>query len=98
MRRDIADLLRDHLDYFQGFEHVKVYYDNAQAIVKSALNKAVYEVLSKQAVVRKRTTMTEYRLSQEADYLLSFWTLSGTPNRTPKTEVSPKTGCFSFRR
>lgn len=72
MRRDVADLLRSRLDYFQGFEHVKVYYDNAQAIVKSALYDAVYDVLAKQAVVRKRTTMTEYRLSQVADYLCTI--------------------------
>ena len=72
MRRDVAELLRDRLEYFQGFEHVKVYYDNAQAIVKSSLYDAVYDVLAKQAVVRRRTTMTEYRLSQVADYLCTI--------------------------
>ena len=72
MKRDIADFLREHLGYFQEFDHVKVYYDNAQAIVKSALYNAVYDVLAKQAVVRRRTTMTEYRLSQVADFLCTI--------------------------
>ncbi len=72
MKRDISGYLTDHLEYFQGFEHVKVYYDNAQPIVKNALYNAVYEVLSKQAVERRRTTMTEYRLSQVADYLCTI--------------------------
>ena len=72
MKRDIADFLREHLGYFQEFDHVKVYYDNAQAIVKGALYNAVYDVLAKQAVVRRRTTMTEYRLSQVADFLCTI--------------------------
>ena len=37
--RDVSDLLRRHLEYFQGYDHVKVYYDNAQAIVKSGSNR-----------------------------------------------------------
>ena len=37
--RDISDLLRRRLECFQGNDHVKVYYDNAQAIVKSASNR-----------------------------------------------------------
>lgn len=72
MKRDIAGFLRERLTYFQGFDQVKVYYDNGQAIVRSALYDAVYEVLAKQAVVKRRTTMTEYRLSQAADYLCTI--------------------------
>ena len=72
MKRDITGFMRDHLEYLQGFEHVKVYYDNGQAIVKSSLYDAVHEVLAKQAVVSRRTTMTEYRLSQVADFLCAI--------------------------
>lgn len=72
MRRDITDLFQRHLDYYQGFDRVKVYYDNAQAIVNSALYEAVKSVLAKQAVIMRRTTMTEYRLSQVADYLCTI--------------------------
>ena len=72
VKRDIVNYLFDHLEFFQSFDTVKVYYDNAQAIVKSALYNAVYDVLAKQAVVRRRTTMTEYRLSQVADFLCTI--------------------------
>ena len=34
MKRDISGLLFDHLDFFQAFDDVKVYYDNGQDIVK----------------------------------------------------------------
>lgn len=72
MRRDIIEMLTDNLAYFQEFEHVKLYYDNGQAIVKQALDEAVSAVLAKQAVMKKRTTMTEYRLAQVADYLCTI--------------------------
>ena len=72
MKRDVAGMFNEDLEYFQGFDHVKVYYDNGQAIVKSALDEAVASVLSKQAIVKKRTTMTEYRLEQVADYLCTI--------------------------
>ena len=72
MRRDIEGILKDNLEFFQSFDHVKVYYDNGQAIVKRALDEAVESALSKQAVVKKRTTMTEYRLAQVADYLCTI--------------------------
>lgn len=72
MRRDASEMIADHLAYFQGFDHVKLYYDNGQAIVKKALDEAIYSTLSKEAVVKKRTTMTEYRLAQVADYLCTI--------------------------
>lgn len=72
IKRDIIDALNSELAYFQAFEHVKVYYDNGQSIVKRALDEAVSSVLSKQAVVKRRTTMTEYRLAQVADYLCTI--------------------------
>ncbi|MBR3327522.1 MAG: DUF3800 domain-containing protein [Atopobiaceae bacterium] len=69
MKRDLSGMLFDHLEFFQGFDHVKVYYDNGQAIVKRALDESVSFALSKQAIEKRRTTMTEYRLAQVADYL-----------------------------
>lgn len=72
MKHDISSMFFDNLEFFQSFEHVKIYYDNGQNIVKSALYDSVEFALSKQAVVRKRTTMTEYRLAQVADYLCTI--------------------------
>lgn len=72
MRRDISLLFFDNLEFFQSFEHVKLYYDNGQEIVKRALYDSVEFALSKQAIEKKRTTMTEYRLAQVADYLCTI--------------------------
>lgn len=72
MKRDISSLFLDDLEFFQSFDHVKLYYDNGQDIVKCALYNSIESVLSKQAIERKRTTMTEYRLAQVADYLCTI--------------------------
>ena len=72
MKRDISSALSDNLEFFQSYDHVKIYYDNGQDIVKRALYESVESTLSKQAIIRKRTTMTEYRLAQVADYLCTI--------------------------
>ncbi|OUO21691.1 DUF3800 domain-containing protein [Collinsella sp. An307] len=72
MKRDISSLLFDHLAFFQSFDDVKVYYDNGQDIVKQALDQSIGFVLSKHAVERRRTSMTDYRLEQVADYLCTI--------------------------
>lgn len=72
MKRDISSLLFDHLDFFQGFDEVKVYYDNGQVIVKRALDQSIGFVLSKGVVERRKTSITDYRLEQVADYLCTI--------------------------
>ena len=51
---------------------MKVYYDNGQDIVKQALDRSVGKVLSKGVVRRRKTSMTDYRLEQVADYLCTI--------------------------
>lgn len=72
MKRDISGLLFDHLELFQSFDDVKIYYDNGQDIVKQALDQSIGFVLSKGAVERRKTSMTDYRLEQVADYLCTI--------------------------
>lgn len=72
MKRDISGALFDHLDFFQSFDEVKIYYDNGQDIVKQALDKSIGFVLSKGVVERRKTSMTDYRLEQVADYLCTI--------------------------
>lgn len=72
MKRDISGLLFDQLEFFQAFDEVKVYYDNGQDIVKQALDQSIGFVLSKGVVERRRTSMTDYRLEQVADYLCTI--------------------------
>lgn len=72
MKRDVSSAFSDNLEFFQSFDHVKIYYDNGQDIVKRAVYESVESALSKQAIIKKRTTMTEYRLAQVADYLCTI--------------------------
>ncbi len=72
MKRDISSVLFERLEFFQAFEEVKVYYDNGQDIVKQALDKSIGFVLSKGVVDRRKTSMTDYRLEQVADYLCTI--------------------------
>ena len=72
MKRDISGLLFNHLEFFQTFSEVKVYYDNGQDIVKQALDQSIGFVLSKGVVERRKTTMADYRLEQVADYLCTI--------------------------
>ena len=41
IRRDIVNLIFDNLSYLQGFDKVKVYYDDGQYVVTKALHDAV---------------------------------------------------------
>lgn len=54
MKRNVSDLLFDHLDFFQEFDEVKVYYDNGRDIVKQALDQSIGFVLSKGVVERRK--------------------------------------------
>ena len=72
MRRDISEVLLNHLGFFQSFDDVKVYYDNGQDIVKRALDRSISKILSKGVVQRRKTSMTDYRLEQVADYLCTI--------------------------
>ena len=64
--------LTDNLSYFQGFDKVKIYYDNGQQMVTSALHGAIDFVLSKDAVLYRMASAQEYRLFQAVDYLCTL--------------------------
>lgn len=72
MKRDVSSLIFNHLEFFQSFDEVKVYYDNGQDIVKRALDQSFGFALSKGVLEQRRTTMTDYRLEQAADYLCTI--------------------------
>lgn len=72
IERDLTALINEHLQLFQDFDKVKIYYDNGQKLVRQALYGAISSCLSQQAVIRKKTTMTEYRPAQVADYLCTI--------------------------
>lgn len=72
MGRDISNLINENLDFFQKFDKVKVYYDNGQDIVKQAIDESLNSVLSAGVFLRRKTSMTDYRLEQVADYLCTI--------------------------
>ena len=72
MKRDISNLLFDNLGFFQHFDEVKVYYDNGQDIVRRALEDSIGFVLSAGVVQLRKTSMTDYRLEQIADYFCTI--------------------------
>ena len=69
---DLKDFLSSELEFFQQYEVVKVYYDNGQDVVKQALDSSLNAVLSTGVVERRKTSMTDYRLEQVADYLCTI--------------------------
>ena len=71
-KRDLVVFLTDNLSYFQSFDKVKIYYDNGQQMVTSALHGAIDFVLSKDAVLYRMATAQDYRLFQAADYLCAL--------------------------
>ena len=72
LERDISSAMVEHLDFFQSFDDVKVYYDNGQDIVRQALDRSVGKALSKGVVRRRKTSMTDYRLEQVAEHLCTI--------------------------
>ena len=72
MKRDVSNLLFDHLRFVQSFDDVKIYYDDGQDIVKQVLDQSIGFALSKGVVERRKTSMVDYRLEQVADYLCTI--------------------------
>ena len=72
MSHDLKDFLLEHLEFFQKYDVIKVYYDNGQSVVKKALEESLNSILSKGVVHHRKTSMTDYRLEQVADYLCTI--------------------------
>ncbi|WP_080802598.1 DUF3800 domain-containing protein [Arabiibacter massiliensis] len=72
MRRDVVTFLFDHLESFQQFAVVKIYYDDGQKVVSSTLRDAVGYALSKDSVLFRKSSPTDYRLSQVADFICAI--------------------------
>lgn len=72
MKRGLINALFDNIEFLQKFDKVKVYYDNGQSIVTSALHDAVEYALAKEAVVYRDAKPGDYRLFQLADYICTL--------------------------
>ncbi len=72
MKRDVVNFIFDNLGYLQGFDRVKVYYDDGQQVVTKALHDAVEYALSTEAVTYKDGGPKDYRLAQAADLICTI--------------------------
>ena len=72
LKRDLAVFLVDNLEYFQAFDHLKIYYDNGQQTITEALHGAIEYALSRNSIIYKETHPQDYRLSQAADFLCTI--------------------------
>ena len=72
MKKDLVLFLFDQLPYLQGYDKIKIYYDNGQAIVTDALHTAIGYALSKEAIIYKDARPCDYRLFQLADYICTL--------------------------
>lgn len=72
IKRDLVTLLVDNLEYFQSYDHVKIYYDKGQQAVTHALQAAFEFALAKQAYVARDSEYRAFRLAQVADYLCAI--------------------------
>lgn len=68
LKRDLVVFLVDNLESFQEFDKVKIYYDNGQHMITKALHEAIEFALSKQAILYRKASPSEYRLAQVADF------------------------------
>lgn len=100
IRRDLAALLVDNLTYFQSFDHVKIYYDQAQRAVSKALEAAFDYALAREAVVRRESDYRTFRLAQVADYLCAIELAAVKYERGEQTETDVRFfgNRTSFRR
>lgn len=97
MRRDVTDFLFDNFDFFCAFDKVKVYYDNGQSLITRVLQDAMNQVFSKNVIVFKNASPSEYRLQQVADYVCGIELTAlkyeqGIQTRTDERFFGMKTG------
>jgi hypothetical protein len=72
MKQDLINYLFANIEFFQGFDSVKVYYDRGQKLITKNLIAAMNYVLATNASEFKDGSPTDYRLSQAADLLCSI--------------------------
>jgi len=72
MRHDIVNFIFEHLDWFQGFDKVPIYYDGGHSATTAALHEAFDYALARNVAIYKELSHDTKRLAQAADYLCSI--------------------------
>lgn len=70
MAKDFSFFLRNHLEYFKGFDKVIVYYDNGQKQITKMLNAVMATELTNFEM--RKVSPVNYRLFQAADLICTL--------------------------
>ena len=70
LSKQLAAIIKDHLDYFCDFDVVKIYYDNGQVEVTRILSSVFNALLEN--VEFKKVIPAQYRLFQVADLICTL--------------------------
>ena len=68
----VLNFLFDHLEKFQEFDQIYIYYDGDHTAVTNALRQAFDYALSCNVAVYKELSHSDKRLAQVADYLTTI--------------------------
>jgi hypothetical protein len=87
MSKEISLFIREHIDYFQTFDEVILYYDNGQRILNRILNSVLFTELSSYDV--RRVSPKDYKLFQAADLIctLELLGIKHKKNELSKSEL-----------
>ena len=83
LSKDISQFIREHYEFFQSFDIVKIYYDNGQVEVSKLLSSVFHTLLDN--VEFRRVKPQDYRLFQAADFVA---TMKFLQIKTEKNELS----------
>lgn len=83
LSKDISLFIREHYEFFQSFDIVKIYYDNGQVEVSKLLSSVFHTLLDN--VEFRRVKPQDYRLFQAADFVATMKLLQ---IKTEKNELS----------
>ncbi len=72
IRKSVSDFIFSHLEKFQTYDEVAVYYDGGSAVVGKAVRAAFDFALARDVASYRRPIYSERRLLQAADYLTSI--------------------------
>ena len=100
MRRDLVTFLFDHLEYFQSFDQVKLYYDDGQDALNRVLHSAIEYAISKEACAYRDAHPQDYRLSQIADFVcgIELTALKYAAKESTPTDETFFGGSTSFKK
>ncbi|WP_144744501.1 DUF3800 domain-containing protein [Enorma burkinafasonensis] len=69
IERELVSFIREQVEFFFGYDCVKIYYDNGQQTVKRAVHRAVHTCLSSNAAIYRNAMPKDYFMSRVADYV-----------------------------